>query len=77
MNENQYKLLMEELRNLYKERKFQELKAKYLLSRWMLTQQDRDKIEKVIYVPSSKEPGEQSILELAQNEMGGTITKIK
>jgi hypothetical protein len=74
MNENSYKALMEELRGYYRERDFKKLKSKYLLSRWMLTPEDREKIEKVIYIP--KEPGEQSILELAQKKMGGVIIPI-
>ena len=76
MNENTYNKIMSDLRQLYIERNFTELKQRYLLVRWMLTQEDRDKIEKVVYVPTHKEPEEQTILELAQEQMGGIITKI-
>ena len=73
MNEQKYKELMEELRTLYRNRDFKKLKERYLLSKWLLTEQDRKNIEKVIYIAST---GEQSILELARKEMGGTISTI-
>jgi hypothetical protein len=70
MNERDYKSLMNELRQLYLDRNFKELKRKYLLSRWMLTPEDREKIDKVVFVEVNKEL---SILEYAQKEMGGTL----
>ena len=73
MKRTNYDKLMDELRTLYKERKFHDLKKKYLLSRWMIKPEDRKNIEKVIYIALD---GEQSILELAQKEMGGEITPI-
>jgi hypothetical protein len=73
MNEQKYKELMEELRTLYRNRDFKKLKERYLLSKWLLTEQDKKNIEKVIYIATSEEP---SILEFAQKEMGGTISPI-
>lgn len=73
MNETSYNELMEELRTLYRERKFTELKSKYLLSKWLLSEQDRKNIEKVIYIATS---GEQSLLDFAKKTMGGTISPL-
>ena len=73
----EYKIIMDSLRMLYLERNFSEMKRKYLMCRWMLNKVDRDNIEGVLFIPTHKEPGEQTILELAQNIIGGTITKIK
>jgi len=70
MNTEQYNQLLNELRQLYLDRNFKELKRKYLLSRWMLTPEDREKIEKVVFVEVNKEL---SILEYAQKEIGGTL----
>jgi hypothetical protein len=79
MNPAEYNKLMEELRTLYKKRDFKTLKSRYLLSRWMIHPEDREKIEKIVQVhhePVYKEPGEQTILNYAQEKMGGEISKL-
>jgi hypothetical protein len=70
MNTNAYNQLMNELRQLYLDRNFTELKRKYLLSRWILTPEDRERIEKVVFIEVNKEL---SILEYAKKEMGGNL----
>jgi hypothetical protein len=76
MNSN---LLLEELRKFYREGKFQDLRNRYALCSWMLTPVEREKIETALehVLPKKSIPGKQtSLLEQAQEIMGGEITKI-
>jgi hypothetical protein len=54
--------LLEKLRELYREGKFEDLRKAYLLGAWMLTKEDRLKIEHVIGIKTQdKEAGDKLI----------------
>jgi hypothetical protein len=73
MKENEYHELIESLRKLYREKKFEDLRKKYVMCSWILTPEDRKKIESVLdkkFRAHTKK--EQTIIDLAIN-MGGKI----
>ena len=59
------------LRQLYKERDFDNLRKKYLLGAWLLTNEDREKIERVLnvqYKPTT--PEQQKLIDYCVEELG-------
>ncbi|MFA6790418.1 MAG: hypothetical protein WCR65_02470 [Parcubacteria group bacterium] len=60
--------LIVELRQLYKEGKIEELKRKYTLGKWMLSEEERNNIEKAL-------AKEESLFDYALRKMGGKIVK--
>jgi len=73
MNNIDYQKLLESLRQLYREGKFRDLKKKYLLSSWLITPEDRKKIEEVIGVQFVKEGKQDELITFAEEELGYKI----
>ena len=75
--------LLRDLRILYREGKFIELRKKYLLGAFLLTPEDRKKIEEVTGIMVPNKPGTQMelddippLMKKAQEIFGGKITQI-
>lgn len=73
MNNIDYQKLLESLRQLYREGKFRDLKKKYLLSSWLITPEDRRKIEEVIGVQFVKAGKQDELITFAEEELGYKI----
>ena len=73
MNNIDYQKLLESLRQLYREGKFKELKNRYLLSSWLISPEDRKKIEEVIGVQYVKEGKQDELIQYAVEVMGCKI----
>lgn len=66
MEISQYNKILEDLRQLYRDGKFEDLRKKYVLCSWMLKNEDREKIESIIGQQFRKpSPGEQSVIDEA------------
>lgn len=70
MNKEKYDKIIEELRDLWRNGKFQDLRKKYVLCAWMLTKEDRDKIEAVIGKQFREESTQDPLITYAVNELG-------
>jgi len=73
MNQQKYNQILEELRQLWRDGKLRDLRKKYLLCAWLLTPEDRKKIEEVIGQQFYKEGKQDELITFAEEELGYKI----